>query len=38
VRGNTLNAPFGSAQAVVLLVTAGLFLVLGQWLTKRSAA
>ena len=26
VRGATLNAPFGAAQAVILLVTAGLFL------------
>ena len=38
VRGNTLNAPFGSAQAVVLLVTAGIFLALGQWMNRRSAA
>jgi putative spermidine/putrescine transport system permease protein len=37
VRGNTLNAPFGSAQAVVLLFTAGVFLVAGQWLSRRSA-
>ena len=36
VRGNTLNAPFGSAQAVVLLVTAGIFLALGQWISKRT--
>jgi putative spermidine/putrescine transport system permease protein len=36
VRGNTLNAPFGSAQAVVLLVTAGIFLALGQWMSKRT--
>jgi len=38
VRGNTLNAPFGSAQAVILLLTAGLFLTLGQWLTRRNAS
>ncbi|MYM56307.1 ABC transporter permease [Thalassovita mangrovi] len=38
VRGNTLNAPFGSAQAVILLLTAGLFLALGQWLTRRNAS
>lgn len=37
VRGNTLNAPFGSAQAVILLLTAGLFLALGQWLNRRAA-
>jgi len=36
VRGNTLNAPFGAAQAVVLLVTAGIFLALGQWLSRRA--
>ena len=36
IRGNTLNAPFGSAQAVVLLVTAGIFLALGQWMSKRT--
>jgi putative spermidine/putrescine transport system permease protein len=36
VRGATLDAPFGAAQAVVLLVTAALFLVLAQFLTKRS--
>ena len=38
VRGNTLNAPLGSAQAVILLLTAGLFLTLGQWLTRRNAS
>jgi putative spermidine/putrescine transport system permease protein len=38
VRGNSLNAPFGSAQAVVLLFTAGMFLVAGQWLSRRSGA
>jgi len=37
VRGNTLNAPFGSAQAVVLLITAGAFLALGQFLSRRAA-
>ncbi len=37
IRGNTLNAPFGAAQAVVLLITAGIFLGLGQWLSKRAA-
>jgi len=36
VRGNTLDAPFGSAQAVVLLVTAGGFLALGQLLSRRA--
>lgn len=36
VRGNTLNAPFGAAQAVVLLITAGVFLGLGQWLSRRA--
>jgi len=36
VRGNTRNAPFGAAQAVVLLVTAGIFLALGQWLSRRA--
>lgn len=30
VRGSTLNAPFGSAQAVVLLLTAAAVLVIGQ--------
>lgn len=35
VRGATLDAPFGAAQAVVLLVTAALFLVLAQYLTKK---
>ncbi|WP_295076968.1 ABC transporter permease [Tabrizicola sp.] len=36
VRGSTLNAPFGAAQSVILLVTATAFLVLGQWLTRKS--
>lgn len=35
VRGSTLNAPFGSAQSVILLVTAAVFLVLGQRLSRR---
>lgn len=30
VRGSTLNAPFGSAQAVVLLLTAATVLIIGQ--------
>lgn len=30
VRGSTLNAPFGSAQAVILLLTAAAVLVIGQ--------
>lgn len=38
VRGNTLNAPFGAAQAMVLLVTAGIFLALGQWMSRRAAS
>ncbi|MCV3271883.1 ABC transporter permease [Roseobacter sinensis] len=38
IRGNTLNAPFGAAQAVVLLITASIFLAMGQWLSKRTAA
>jgi len=35
VRGATLNAPFGAAQAMVLLVTAAIFLGLGQFLSQR---
>ncbi|MEM9552124.1 MAG: ABC transporter permease subunit [Pseudomonadota bacterium] len=35
VRGSTLNAPFGAAQAVVLLVTGGICLCLGQILVNR---
>jgi putative spermidine/putrescine transport system permease protein len=35
VRGSTLNAPFGAAQSVILLVTAATFLFLGQWLSRR---
>jgi len=34
VRGATLNAPFGASQAIVLLVSAGLFLLLSNWLAK----
>jgi putative spermidine/putrescine transport system permease protein len=30
VRGSTLNAPFGAAQAVILLLTAAVVLVIGQ--------
>jgi putative spermidine/putrescine transport system permease protein len=37
VRGANLNAPFGAAQAVVLLVTAATFLAIGQRLTRRAA-
>ncbi len=37
VRGSTLNAPFGAAQSVILLVTATAFLLLGQWLTRKAA-
>jgi putative spermidine/putrescine transport system permease protein len=36
VRGSTLNSPFGAAQSVILLVTAAGFLVLGQWLSRKS--
>jgi putative spermidine/putrescine transport system permease protein len=36
VRGANLNAPFGAAQAVILLVTAAVFLALGQTLTRRA--
>ncbi|MEM6679246.1 MAG: hypothetical protein AAF675_15390 [Pseudomonadota bacterium] len=36
VRGATLNAPFGAAQAVVLLITAGAFLATAQWLAALS--
>jgi len=38
VRGTTLNAPFGAAQAVILLVTGGICLALGQWMVKRQGA
>ncbi|MEM6487819.1 MAG: ABC transporter permease subunit [Pseudomonadota bacterium] len=38
VRGSTLNAPFGAAQAVVLLSVAGLFLALSAWIGKRAEA
>jgi len=36
VRGSTLNAPFGAAQSVILLVTASVFLLLGQRLSRKS--
>lgn len=36
VRGSTLNAPFGAAQSVILLVTAAAFLILGQRLSRRA--
>lgn len=35
VRGSTLNAPFGATQSVILLVTAAVFLVIGQRLSRR---
>ena len=35
VRGATLNAPFGAAQAVILLFTAGAFLLAAMWLGQR---
>lgn len=35
VRGATLNAPFGAAQAVILLVTACILLILSVWLARR---
>lgn len=38
VRGATLNAPFGAAQAVVLLVTAGLCLAVAGRLAKERGA
>ena len=38
VRGANLDAPFGAAQAVILLLTAALFLWLGQKLTSRREA
>tara|TARA_R110002110_G_scaffold38465_27_gene125568 strand:+ start:3384 stop:4364 length:981 start_codon:yes stop_codon:yes gene_type:complete len=38
VRGATLNAPFGAAQAVILLVTGGVCLWLGQVLVSRNRA
>lgn len=37
VRGANLDAPFGAAQAVILLVTATLFLTLGHFLTRRGS-
>lgn len=38
VRGSTLNAPFGAAQAIILLITGGLCLWLGQLLVGRNGA
>jgi len=35
VRGSTLNAPFGAAQSVILLITAAACLTLGQKLSTR---
>lgn len=34
IRGATLNAPFGAAQAVVLLTTAGVFIFASLWLSR----
>ncbi|MEL7526622.1 MAG: ABC transporter permease subunit [Pseudomonadota bacterium] len=34
IRGATLNAPFGAAQAVVLLSTAGVFILASLWLSR----
>ncbi|WP_172299208.1 ABC transporter permease [Pseudoruegeria sp. HB172150] len=34
VRGSTLNAPFGAAQSVILLITAAVFLFAGQKLSN----
>lgn len=38
VRGSNLNAPFGAAQAVILLVTAAILIGLNQWLVARAEA
>ncbi|WP_299500075.1 ABC transporter permease subunit [uncultured Roseobacter sp.] len=38
VRGSTLNAPFGAAQAMILLVTGAVCLLLGQQLVNRTGA
>jgi putative spermidine/putrescine transport system permease protein len=38
VRGSTLDAPFGSAQSVILLVAAVIFLALGHALSRRGQA
>jgi len=38
VRGSTLNAPFGAAQAVILLITGGFCLWLGQVLVNKTGA
>ncbi|MEO1469513.1 MAG: ABC transporter permease subunit, partial [Pseudomonadota bacterium] len=37
VRGSALNAPFGAAQSMVLLVVATVFLLASSWLTRRSS-
>lgn len=34
IRGSTLNTPFGATQSVILLVTAAVFLVIGQRLSR----
>lgn len=36
VRGSTLNAPFGAAQAIILLITGALCLWIGQMLVNRT--
>ena len=36
IRGATLNAPFGAVQSIILLLTAGVFLVCALYLNKRS--
>lgn len=38
VRGSTLNAPFGAAQAVILLITGAICLALGQVLVSKTGA
>ncbi len=38
VRGSTLNAPFGAAQAIILLITGAICLWLGQVLVNRTGA
>ncbi|MEX0311324.1 MAG: ABC transporter permease [Tateyamaria sp.] len=38
VRGTTLNAPFGAAQAIILLITGAACLLMGQVLVKRTGA
>ncbi|MEO0388309.1 MAG: ABC transporter permease subunit [Pseudomonadota bacterium] len=37
VRGSTLNAPFGAAQSIMLLLSAAILLGLGRWLSLRGA-